>query len=95
MLSRVANGLYWMSRYVERAENTARIVDVNLQLMLNIRNLNDSTLVGRAYLYGLMAAGERGVDRVVEILTGEIRRTMALLGASSVTDLSERHVRMP
>lgn len=47
MLSRVANGLYWMSRYVERAENTARIVDVNLQLMLNIRNLNDSTLVGR------------------------------------------------
>ncbi|HOF63865.1 MAG TPA: alpha-hydroxy acid oxidase [Dermatophilaceae bacterium] len=55
----------------------------------------DSTLVGRAYLYGLMAAGERGVNRVVEILTGEIRRTMALLGASSVTDLSERHVRMP
>jgi len=44
MLSRVANGLYWMSRYVERAENTARLVDVNLQLMLNLRNLNDSTL---------------------------------------------------
>ncbi|HPG18550.1 MAG TPA: alpha-E domain-containing protein, partial [Opitutaceae bacterium] len=32
MLSRVANGLYWMSRYIERAENTARLVDVNLQL---------------------------------------------------------------
>jgi uncharacterized alpha-E superfamily protein len=46
MLSRVANGLYWMSRYVERAENTARLVDVNLQLMLNLRNLNDSTLAG-------------------------------------------------
>ena len=55
----------------------------------------NSTLVGRAYLYGLMAAGERGVDRVAEILTGEIRRTMALLGAVAVTDLSERHVRMP
>jgi uncharacterized alpha-E superfamily protein len=46
MLSRVANGLYWMSRYVERAENTARLVDVNLQLLLNFRNLNDSTLAG-------------------------------------------------
>jgi len=46
MLSRVANGLYWMSRYVERAENTARLVDVNLQLMLNLRNLNDETLAG-------------------------------------------------
>ena len=46
MLSRVANGLYWMSRYVERAENTARLVDVNLQLVLNLRNLDDSTLAG-------------------------------------------------
>jgi uncharacterized alpha-E superfamily protein len=46
MLSRVANGLYWMSRYVERAENTARLVDVNLQLMLNFRNLNDAALSG-------------------------------------------------
>jgi uncharacterized alpha-E superfamily protein len=36
MLSRVADSLYWMSRYVERAENIARIVDVNLQLMLDL-----------------------------------------------------------
>jgi len=35
-----------MSRYIERAENTARLVDVNLQLLLNFRNLNDSTLSG-------------------------------------------------
>ena len=35
MLSRVANSLYWMSRYIERAENIARIVDVNLQLLLD------------------------------------------------------------
>jgi len=34
MLSRVANSIYWMSRYVERAENVARIIDVNLQLIL-------------------------------------------------------------
>lgn len=35
MLSRVADSLYWLSRYVERAENTARILDVNLQLTLD------------------------------------------------------------
>ncbi len=44
MLSRVAHNLYWMSRYIERAENTARLVDVNLQLLLDVRNLNDRTL---------------------------------------------------
>jgi|ERR1700677_3588465 uncharacterized alpha-E superfamily protein len=44
MLSRVANCLYWMSRYIERAENIARIVDVNLQLLLDLRNLNDERL---------------------------------------------------
>jgi len=37
MLSRVANSLYWMGRYIERAENLARIVDVNMQLMLDFR----------------------------------------------------------
>jgi hypothetical protein len=41
MLSRVANSLYWMSRYIERAENVARIVDVNLQLFVDFRNLDD------------------------------------------------------
>ncbi len=35
MLSRVADQIYWMSRYVERAENVARFVDVNLNLMLD------------------------------------------------------------
>lgn len=44
MLSRVANCLYWMARYIERAENIARIVDVNLQLLLDFRNLNDQRL---------------------------------------------------
>ncbi len=44
MLSRVANSLYWMSRYIERAENTARLVDVNLQLLLDFRSLDDEAL---------------------------------------------------
>ena len=46
MLSRVANSLYWMSRYIERADNTARLVDVNLQLLLDIRRLDDGMLIG-------------------------------------------------
>ena len=36
MLSRVADSLYWMSRYIERAENDARILDINLQLLLDL-----------------------------------------------------------
>jgi uncharacterized alpha-E superfamily protein len=38
MLSRVADSLYWMSRYIERAENNARIAEVNLQLLLDLTN---------------------------------------------------------
>jgi L-lactate dehydrogenase (cytochrome) len=52
-------------------------------------------LVGRAYLYGLMAGGEQGVDRAAEILTSELIRTMQLLGASDVSELGPQHVRLP
>ncbi|TDD30129.1 alpha-hydroxy-acid oxidizing protein [Kribbella turkmenica] len=55
----------------------------------------DACLVGRAYLYGLMAGGQRGVARAAEILTEEVRRTMALLGVSRVADLNPSHVRLP
>jgi L-lactate dehydrogenase (cytochrome) len=50
------------------------------------------TLVGRAYLYGLMAGGEAGVDRAIEILSTEVKRTMALLGVRSLDELTPRHV---
>jgi L-lactate dehydrogenase (cytochrome) len=51
-------------------------------------------LVGRAYLYGLMAGGERGVQRVADILRAEVTTTMALLGVTRVEDLSRDHVRL-
>jgi L-lactate dehydrogenase (cytochrome) len=54
-----------------------------------------TALVGRAYLYGLMAGGERGVDRAAEILTAEVRRTMQLLGVCSVNELGPQHVQLP
>jgi uncharacterized alpha-E superfamily protein len=44
MLSRVAHSLYWMARYIERAENIARLVDVNLQLLLDLHELDDKKL---------------------------------------------------
>ena len=50
------------------------------------------TLIGRAYLYGLMAGGRQGVDRTIAILRTEIERTMALLGVSTLDELEPRHV---
>ncbi len=49
-------------------------------------------LVGRAYLYGLMAGGERGVERAITILAEEITRTLQLLGVSDVAELNRSHV---
>jgi L-lactate dehydrogenase (cytochrome) len=46
------------------------------------------TLIGRAYLYGLMAGGRPGVDRAIEILTDQITRTMKLLGAHTLDELT-------
>jgi len=53
------------------------------------------TMVGRAYLYGLMAGGRAGVDRTIAILTGDIERTMRLLGAISLEELAPHHVTLP
>jgi len=50
------------------------------------------TLVGRAYLYGLMAGGRAGVDRAIEILSDQIIRTMKLLGAHTLDELTPAHV---
>jgi L-lactate dehydrogenase (cytochrome) len=50
------------------------------------------TLVGRAYLYGLMAGGRAGVDRAIAILRDQIERTMKLLGVAGLDELEPRHV---
>ena len=51
------------------------------------------TMVGRAYLYGLMAGGEAGVDRMIAILGEQIERTMRLLGVNALEELEPGHVR--
>ncbi|UAJ78499.1 alpha-hydroxy-acid oxidizing protein [Leifsonia sp. ZF2019] len=50
------------------------------------------TLIGRAYLYGLMAGGRAGVDRTIRILSDQIVRTMQLLEVSSLAELTPGHV---
>lgn len=53
-----------------------------------------AAFIGRAYLYGLMAGGERGVDKAIQLLEEGIRRTMQLLGVSSVHELRRDHLRI-
>lgn len=52
------------------------------------------TLIGRAYLYGLMAGGREGVDKTIDILGTQMTRTMKLLGARSLEELEPGHVKI-
>lgn len=54
-----------------------------------------AVLVGRAYAYGLGAAGEAGVTRAVDILRTGVERTLTLLGCASIADLEESFVEVP
>lgn len=52
----------------------------------------DAVMVGRAYLYGLMAGGEPGVQTAYEILRSQYQRALQLMGLSRTEDLTRRHV---
>jgi L-lactate dehydrogenase (cytochrome) len=54
----------------------------------------DAVFVGRAYLYGIMAGGKLGVERVVEILKKEIETNMRLLGITSLAQLTPERIRL-
>ena len=54
-----------------------------------------AVLLGRAYAYGLAAAGEAGVARAIEIVRGDIVRTLKLLGVGSVAELNRSQVEVP
>lgn len=77
MLSRVASNLYWMSRYIERAENTARLLDVNLQLLIDFE--------------GYVEEDERHFWEAVAWSTGDyekFKETYTLTSSETVTDFS-------
>jgi L-lactate dehydrogenase (cytochrome) len=65
--------------------------DVVKALCLGARGV----LIGRAYAYGLAAAGEAGVQRAVDILRADIIRTMKLLGVTTVGELNRAYVDAP
>ena len=54
-----------------------------------------AAMAGRSYLYGLGAAGERGVDRVLEWFRADLVRTMSLVGAATVGDLDRSFIQLP
>ncbi|TDD28085.1 alpha-hydroxy-acid oxidizing protein [Actinomadura sp. KC06] len=66
-----------------------RGTDVVKALALGAR----AVLIGRPYLYGLAVASEKGVTRVLDILREEIERTLTLLGAPSIHNLTPTHLR--
>lgn len=68
-----------------------RGADVAKALALGAR----AVLVGRAYAYGLAAAGREGVTKAIEILRTELERTLKLLGCSSVRDLGRDFLALP
>jgi isopentenyl diphosphate isomerase/L-lactate dehydrogenase-like FMN-dependent dehydrogenase len=85
----------------------ARAVNGQIDLMLDggIRRGSDvvkalclganAVLLGRAYAYGLAAAGEAGVNRAIEILRADVVRTLKLLGVGSVAELNPSHIEVP
>ena len=54
-----------------------------------------AVLIGRAYAYGLTAAGGPGVTRAIQILKADLERTLKLLGCTSIAELNRSHVQVP
>jgi uncharacterized alpha-E superfamily protein len=102
MLSRVAGSLYWMSRYLERAENQARLIDVNLQILLDFGQVTDETLKqhwepvlkssgDEVLFFSLYAATDN--ESVTEFLTFRHDNPNSLLSCISSARENARQVR--
>lgn len=97
MLSRVANAIYWMSRYVERAENVARFVEVNLNLGLDfpeasaqwaplVATTGDNELFAERY-------GEASRNNVLQFLTFDLEAPNSIFSSLSKARENARSVR--
>jgi uncharacterized alpha-E superfamily protein len=102
MLSRVADSLYWMSRYAERAENIARILDVNLQLMLDLPKLGSDEMK-TLWEPVLRSTGddadfykhhkETNSETVIEFLTLNPKNPNSIINCLTTARENARHVR--
>jgi isopentenyl diphosphate isomerase/L-lactate dehydrogenase-like FMN-dependent dehydrogenase len=75
----------WMDGGIRRGTDIAKALCIGAR----------AVLCGRAYAYGLAAAGEAGVDRAIEILRTDLDRTLRLLGCPSVRQLDRSYVNIP
>ena len=98
MLSRVADSLYWMSRYLERAEHTVRMLDVNFGMTLDPSNTSEDTRWRRL----LLALGRPGDEvnawsgdshRIVHMLTHEEANSASVKACIAVARENARQVR--
>jgi uncharacterized alpha-E superfamily protein len=100
MLSRVAESMYWMSRYIERAENVARFVDVNLTLMLDLPSgfaqqwqpLVDITGDTEEFVARYGVANERNVIRFLTFDSENVNSIVSCLRAARENARSVREV---
>jgi uncharacterized alpha-E superfamily protein len=102
MLSRVANTLYWMVRYVERADNLARLIDVNQQLLLDFESLDSERLRafwepiilsnGDEELFGTLYE-EAGSAEVIRFLTNDRRNPNSIVSCIASARENGRTVR--
>ncbi|HEV2859949.1 MAG TPA: alpha-E domain-containing protein [Pyrinomonadaceae bacterium] len=96
MLSRVADSLYWMSRYLERAEHTARLVDVGLNLMLDQSPDSAERRWGRL-LTSLQAppqlAGLSDPQRITQAMTFEMENSTSIVACIAAARENLRQVR--
>lgn len=96
MLSRVADSIYWLTRYVERAENVARFVEVNLNLLLDssgttqwdpiISTTGDLALFRNRY-------GEATAENVIRFLTFDAKYSNSILSCLQIARENARSVR--
>jgi len=102
MLSRVADACFWLSRYIERAETTARIVDVNIQLLLDFEDQHGGT--GEQYWLPILATledqerfgkvhTEMSGDAVMSFVTFEKKNPHSIISCISMARENARTVR--
>jgi len=102
MLSRVANTIYWMVRYVERADNLARLIDVNRQLLLDSERLDSERL--RAFWQPIILStgdaetfhalyDQAGSSEVVRFLTDDPRNPNSITSCIALARENARAIR--
>jgi uncharacterized alpha-E superfamily protein len=98
MLSRVADAIYWMSRYVERAENVARFVDVNLHLALDFPEGGAQweplvATTGDAELFEKRYGNDASQDNVLDFLTFDRESPNSIINCLALARENARSVR--